>query len=37
VTQATARIEGYNKEIESLSKKIKELVAAQKAKKQSGG
>jgi tetratricopeptide (TPR) repeat protein len=37
VTQATARLEGYNKEIESLSKKIKELVAAQKAKKQSGG
>jgi len=37
VTQASARIDGYNKEIESLSKKIKELVAAQKAKKQSGG
>lgn len=37
VTQATARLEGYNKEIEGLSKKIKELVAAQKAKKQSGG
>jgi K+/H+ antiporter YhaU regulatory subunit KhtT len=37
VTQSTARLEGYNKEIESLSKKIKELVAAQKAKKQSGG
>jgi len=36
-TEAAARIEGYNKDIESLSKKIKELVAAQKAKKQSGG
>lgn len=37
VTESTARLEGYNKEIESLSKKIKELVAAQKAKKQQSG
>ena len=34
LTESTARIEGFNKEIEELSKKIKELLAAQKAKKQ---
>ncbi len=36
LTESAARIDGYNKEIEVLSKKIKELVAAQKAKKQTG-
>jgi len=35
LTESTARIEGYQKEIEKLSSKIKELLAAQKAKKQS--
>ena len=34
LTESTARIEGFNKEIEELSRKIKELLAAQKAKKQ---
>ena len=34
LTESTARIGGYNKEIEELSKKIKELLAAQKAKKE---
>jgi len=34
LTESTARLEGFNKEIEELSKKIKELVAAQKAKKE---
>ena len=35
LTESTARIEGFQKEIEKLSSKIKELQAAQKAKKQS--
>jgi tetratricopeptide (TPR) repeat protein len=35
VTESTARIEGFEKEIEELSKKIKELQAAEKAKKAS--
>ena len=34
LTESAARIGGYNKEIEELSKKIKELLAAQKAKKE---
>ena len=35
LTESTARIEGFEKEISELSKKISELVAAQKAKKNS--
>lgn len=35
LTESTARIEGFQKEIEKLSSKIKEIQAAQKAKKQS--
>jgi tetratricopeptide (TPR) repeat protein len=35
LTESTTRIEGFEKEIEELSKKIKELQAAQKAKKPS--
>lgn len=35
LTESTARIEGFEKEIAELSKKIKELLAAQKAKKNS--
>ena len=35
LTESTARIEDFEKEIEKLSKKITELVAAQKAKKHS--
>lgn len=35
LTESTARIEGFTKEIDELSKKIKELLAAQKAKKES--
>ena len=34
LTESTARIEGFKKEIEGLSMKIKEIQAAQKAKKQ---
>jgi tetratricopeptide (TPR) repeat protein len=34
LTESTARMEGYKKEIEALSTKIKEIQAAQKAKKQ---
>jgi tetratricopeptide (TPR) repeat protein len=33
LTESAARIDGVNKEIAALSKKIKELLAAQKAKK----
>ena len=33
LTESSARIEGFEKEIEELSKKVKELQAAQKAKK----
>ena len=35
LTESTARIEGFEREIAALSKKITELVAAQKAKKNS--
>lgn len=35
LTESTARIEDFEKEIEKLSKKIKELVASQKAQKHS--
>jgi tetratricopeptide (TPR) repeat protein len=35
LAECTARIDGYQKEIEQLSTKIKQLVAAQKARKQS--
>ena len=35
LTESTARIEGFEKEIAELSKKIKEIQAAQKAKKNS--
>jgi tetratricopeptide (TPR) repeat protein len=37
LTESTALIEGFEKEIEKLSQKIKELQAAQKAKKNSTG
>ena len=37
LTEATARIDEFQKENEKLSKKIKELVAAQKAQKQKNG
>ena len=33
LSESKARLDGYNKELEGLSSKIKELVAAQKAKK----
>ena len=35
LTESTSRIEDFKKEVEQLSTKIKELQAAQKAKKQS--
>lgn len=35
LTESNARVEGFQKDIEELSKKIKELMAAQKAKKNS--
>jgi tetratricopeptide (TPR) repeat protein len=35
LTESNGRLEGFNKEIEQLSKRIKDLLAAQKAKKQS--
>jgi tetratricopeptide (TPR) repeat protein len=37
LTESTARMEGFKKEVEELSTRIKQLLAAQKAKKQGTG